>query len=303
MAAVNEEDMLEDFSTPVSKSVRGRKRKKNDTGEWGKMRDKSKKYKADGKTPRVACDHQEQNSAALCQASALTHDDIQGFFQRLYENKDKVKQDAFILNHITVSTPRRHRQRLDDTTRARPLQVKYKVRRQNKEVITVCQKTFMSVLGGINRYRVNRLARYYHTTGRQQQERRGGSRKTAKDREIDDSIVDWIKRYKCRESHYGRGKSVHSYLPPSLNLSKMWGAWKSDCQGNDKPIASFSKFKKIFYSHFNLGFGNPQQDVCSFCEKMRMKIKTEKVMLKKQELITQLRVHKLRSKKFYSLSA
>ncbi|KAJ8362733.1 hypothetical protein SKAU_G00115640 [Synaphobranchus kaupii] len=143
--------MLEDFSTAVSESARGGKSKENDTGERGKMRDKSKIYKADSKTPRVACEHHE-NSAALCQASVLTHDDVQGFFHRLYENKDKSKQDAFILNHIAVSTPRRHRPRLEDATRARPLQVKYKVRRRNEDVITVCQKAFLSVLGGISRY-------------------------------------------------------------------------------------------------------------------------------------------------------
>ncbi|KAJ8362732.1 hypothetical protein SKAU_G00115630 [Synaphobranchus kaupii] len=78
----------------------------------------------------------------------------------------------------------------------------------------------------------------------------------------------------------------------------MWRAWNSDCRENDKPVASFSKFKKIFYRRFNF---NPRRDVCSFCEKTRIEIKTEKVKLKKQELITQFRLHKLRAKRFNSL--
>lgn len=204
------------------------------------------------------------------------------------------------MRYIDVQLPVRERRRIQNSTRERPLQATYKVRKMNGDKVKVCQKSFMSILC-ISRFRVNRLARANHDNGKRFVERRGGSRKTYSDEEVDASITEWIKNYKCRESHYGRGKSVRSYLPPTLTISKMWRSWKNARSENGEKLASISKFKKIFYSRFNLGFGNPRQDVCSFCEQLRMKIRIESDSTKLQQLITEFRLHKRKAKSFYSL--
>ena len=67
-------------------------------------------------------------------------------------------------------------------------------------------------------------------------------------------------------SHYGRGKSKRIYLPPELNVVRMWRDWKKDRASKNCSISSLSKFKKHFYRDFNIGFGNPRSDVCSYCE-------------------------------------
>ena len=51
---------------------------------------------------------------------------------------------------------------------------------------------------------------------------------------------------------------------------------------------------------FNLGFGNPRTDVCSTCVKLKFTISATEDSEKKKDLVTELLVHKMRAKKFYS---
>ncbi|KAK5648380.1 hypothetical protein RI129_003272 [Pyrocoelia pectoralis] len=76
--------------------------------------------------------------------------------------------------------------------------------------------------------------------------------------------------------------------------------WKQFCnKHSDTKICSLSKFKKVFYTDFNLGFGNPHTDTCSTCKKFKVSIKNTKDIAEKGDLRTQYRLHKLRAKKFY----
>ena len=64
------------------------------------------------------------------------------------------------------------------------------------------------------------------------------------------------------------------------------------------PVA-YECFRKIFKFNFNLGFGSPKTDACSFCETVRNQIKAEKNTERKKSLMTDLVVHKKNS--FYDL--
>ena len=66
-------------------------------------------------------------------------------------------------------------------------------------------------------------------------------------------------------------------------------------------ISSLFKFKKIFYTKFNVGFGNPRTDVCSFCETQKKLIRKTFDMKLKAEEFAKYRLHKLRGKKCCSL--
>ena len=86
------------------------------------------------------------------------------------------------------------------------------------------------------------------------------------------------------------------YLSPELNVVKLWRNWKLHRNQDNMDISSLSKFKKIFYTKFNVGFGNPRTDVCSFCETHKKLIrKTFDMKLKAEEFKHCL--HKLRAKK------
>ena len=52
---------------------------------------------------------------------------------------------------------------------------------------------------------------------------------------------------------------------------------------------------------FNLGFGNSRTDVCLTCVKLKSTISATNDSEKKKDVVTELLVHKMRAKKFYSL--
>ena len=118
--------------------------------------------------------------------------------------------------------------------------------------------------------------------------------------EIRESICDHIESFKCRLSHYGPSKSIRSYLPPQMNIKVMWKMWKSKSQAQKQRVCAYEKYRQIFCGKFNLGFGNPRQDTCSFCVSKVAEMR-KRMCAAKQALITELRLHKLRAKKFFQL--
>lgn len=151
--------------------------------------------------------------------------------------------------------------------------------------------------------RIQRLARTHLSHGGKwfPTECRGGYRKSAVQIEISESIKEHIKSFSCRESHYGRNKGVRKYLPPELSIKRMYRMWKACRVADSKSVCHYEKYRTIFVTDFNLGFGNPREDVCSYCELLKLKIKAAAGGTKKQKLVTDYKLHKLKAKKFYSL--
>lgn len=54
----------------------------------------------------------------------------------------------------------------------------------------------------------------------------------------------------------------------------LFATW-SKTRSEKKPTNSLSKYQKIFANKFNLSFGHPRQDVCSFCTEQKVKINVE----------------------------
>ncbi|XP_072017397.1 uncharacterized protein [Amphiura filiformis] len=71
-------------------------------------------------------------------------------------------------------------------------------------------------------------------------------------------------------------------------------------QYNGTLDVKYKMYYNIFMTSFNLGFGNPRKDICSFCVKKKASIRIEQDRARKQELVTELLVHKVRSRQFYS---
>ncbi len=79
----------------------------------------------------------------------------------------------------------------------------------------------------IERKRAERLAKFFFNTGQVRKENRGGCHVNEDDIAQTNSIINHIKSLQCRESHYGRGKSVRKYLPPELNVHQLWILWET----------------------------------------------------------------------------
>lgn len=136
--------------------------------------------------------------------------------------------------------------------------------------------------------------------GEEMKEKRGGDRWKNKLSDKKQAVIDFIGKFKACESHYGRAKSQRLYLPSELNISKMWKMYNKATE--ERLQVNYIYFNRIFCNNFNIGFGSPAVDVCSYCERTKHLIKTQiGDTPKRAELTRELQVHKLRSKQFHLL--
>ena len=82
-------------------------------------------------------------------------------------------------------------------------------------------------------------------------------------------VIEHIKSFKGRKSHNGLHDSTRLYLPEELNISKMY---QSYCERYPNAKCSFEKYRKIFNTKFNIGFGCPRKDTCSTCDRFLAEI-------------------------------
>lgn len=202
----------------------------------------------------------------FCKASSLAR-----FFEEMYK-LPKSGQDAFLLRFMCCSSSKRRR--VKTVHRNRPVTVRYYIPNQSGQKLRVCAKAFIGV-ACVTADSLKRLARKCSESGGKMvlTEAGGGSRLNVRHKEVTASIIAHISSFKCRESHYSRGKSVHGYLPPTLSVKRMWKMWKNQRKKERKSVSSYQKYWDIFSKKFNLGFGSPRMDVCSQCESLRLRIK------------------------------
>lgn len=166
-------------------------------------------------------------------------------------------------------------------------------------MIPVCKKTFLDALM-IKADRVKGvLGRFYSSGGNHPTENRGGDHRSHQYEAKTLSVQWFIEKFKGQESHYCRSKTQRLYLPPGLNIRKMWRMYNNEREVDLQVKQGF--FRKIFNSKYNIGFENPRTDVCSTCISLQELIKNETDPAKKQEAMTQKRIHRLKYKAFYAL--
>lgn len=219
--------------------------------------------------------------------------EIRRFHQNFYNNLTKVEQDRFLIKYIEVNHIKRRR-----TTTGRynttSFRSKYFVPNGKMRLVPVCLDTFLKILN-VSRFRLNILSKRYYATGQLPSEKRGGDRKSNEYRPKKESVMSFLNKLKCTESHYCRSAvSSRMYLPSELNIKKLFSMY-------DGIPVKINYFRKIFNTEYNLGFGNPRTDVCSTCLQLGERIKTCRDLEDKKTLITELRVHKLRAKAFFHL--
>lgn len=208
-------------------------------------------------------------------------------------------QDNFILKHTKASPVSRRRPKTGARS-GKGFNVVYYARRRNN-IVPICRKTFLHILG-LKKGRVNGvISRNFMSMGASAQENRGGDRKKVKFSAQRRSVKDFIKKFKPLEIHYCRGSiKCRQYLSSDLSIAKMYRLYKDQAAPESMNVKA-SYFRRIFNTHFNIGFGSPRTDVCSTCLQLEEQIKHEKNENKKNELMINKRVHKLRARAFYDL--
>lgn len=236
------------------------------------------------------------------QCQTLSMRDVQAFHKSFYRKPDRSYQNNFVIQHVEIRNIKRRRPKQNkkpgDSVKAYKTQkrtTKYFVRNLNKTKVPVCLEAFKGILE-ISRFRINNITNQFHDDGIVK-DKRGGFRKAAEFSIKKSCIMKYIEKLNCVEGHYCRGKSNRKYLPSELTIKKLWKMYLSE--ERNVPVKE-SYFRKIFNCNYNLGFGTPRTDVCSTCLSLNERIKHETNDKTKNNLLIDLRVHKLRAKAFYN---
>ena len=154
---------------------------------------------------------------------------------------------------------------------------------------------------GVGRSRVVSILKYaWENNDNLRPECQGGKREKDGYSELKEEIRRHIQLFRCVQSHYGRYKTPHRrYLPSTLSVFKMYELFLEQYKGALQ--VKYSLYYTIFVEDFNLGFGSPKTDICSYCIAHETLLRQENNNDKKRIILTELLVHKARARKFYSL--
>lgn len=120
----------------------------------------------------------------------------------------KKNRRAFILMFRTSGPVKRRTG--PDTTSHHGLSATYKVRLDDKKVVTVCRDMFCAVLG-VSHSTVTRLLKHEHDMGEIKLENRGGDHKVKRYGAKLAAVVGFMKRLCARESHFTVGRRQRSF--------------------------------------------------------------------------------------------
>lgn len=232
------------------------------------------------------------------------------------ELKSYDEQNLYLFGLVTACPIKMRRSRKKDDIDAKYHDNSYRykviVSRNNSAVeVPVCVKAFVAI-HGITLRRVQTLQTSLKKYGQAPKDKRGkyihSHRKTSS--EVLQCVIDHIKSFKGRGSHYSKKKSDRVYLPESLNIKRMFELYKE----KGFPVVSYEFYRKVFNTKFNIKFGYPRSDTCSTCDKFQADKKVLDLELSEKSLSTEERstieeklkkltvdndVHKVKAETFY----
>ncbi|KAI4455666.1 dna-directed rna polymerases i ii and iii subunit rpabc2 [Holotrichia oblita] len=250
-------------------------------------------YSAKGLPVYPTCGHK----TVAFQCARLKMHDIQEFHKMFFASPNKMVQDAFILKYCNILPCKRRRPR-NQSHAPKQFHIQCYIRNHSKENVPVCQKAFLKVLG-ITKHRLGYVMKAFMATGKQPSEKRGGDHKSAKYKDKQDAVQQFINKLKCIESHYCRSETARMYLPSELSIKKLFRMYIT--QTTPDLVVKHSYFRHIFNTKYNLSFKTPRTDVCSQCLQFSERLKHETDPHIKSTIMTEKRIHKLRANAFFDL--
>ncbi|XP_045456339.1 uncharacterized protein LOC123666184 [Melitaea cinxia] len=220
--------------------------------------------------------------------------------QKIYDAHTKIEQDRRLSYMLRVSGTKRSRPVAKPKTKSRnakKFSVKYYIPVKQGKMMPVCAKFFQKLFN-VSQTRINSIAKGVFS-GEGVHERRGGNHKAHLYAQKKQAVIEFISKLEGSISHYNRLKSKRIYLPSTLSINKLYKIYNSQANENLKVKKTF--FATIFCTKFNIGFGTPAVDVCSYCKRMASAMRAETDTQKKNSLMHNLGAHKLRAKTFHKL--
>lgn len=211
-------------------------------------------------------------------------------------------QSAYLTGLISLCSVAQRRPRLpEDESVLRNSTFYYKVRVVRENLVVeeqVCKNAFVS-LHGLTRRRIETIQKSLQMSGSAPIDKRGThlNRKHKLGVETESKIFEHIKSFKARSSHYSPNKTKRIYLSADLNVKKMYGMFKDKFP---QVKASYETYRSVFCSKFNISFGHPRSDTCSFCDKLKVQIDACQEEQGIKGLMLQQKLHLAKAEVFYA---
>ncbi|XP_018493788.1 uncharacterized protein LOC108863745 [Galendromus occidentalis] len=267
---------------------------------WEKTQSKLKRHCGEGKTAFVDCSHAADSS--ICQANKLTQDDLQYVNSLMYQDADKVRQDAFITSFVGFESVQRRRPRAGSAdSRQRDYTAQYSIPvLRSQPAVRVCAASFRSIMG-VGAKGVHNLMKFKIEEKCSRPERRGGRRINEAHEEKKKLIREHIERFQCKDSHNARANAPkRQYLSSVLSVSKMHTMF---LESHPDSGVGYKTYYHTFASEYNLAFGHPRTDVCSTCVSFTEKLRVEQDEENRKLIVADQALHRSRAKKFHPSSS
>lgn len=192
------------------------------------------------------------------------------------------EQNEYLCGMITVYPVQQRRSRKSDKNLSKFHEGSYSYRVRITSMgemrdVPVCQKAFLA-LHGIKSKKLEVLQKSLKFSGVAPKDKRGthNTRPNKLSPDVRDCVIEHIKSFKGRQSHYSLKDSSKIYLPEDLNISKMHRMYLEKFPNFP---TSYESYRTIFMTTFNISFGYPRTDTCSICDEY---------LAKKKSLLTQI---------------
>ncbi|GFN96342.1 vitamin B12-dependent ribonucleotide reductase [Plakobranchus ocellatus] len=211
----------------------------------------------------------------------------QSFLDRFNALPSKNEQDAMLASVVNVMTIKQRRtRREEDAASLHSNSYRYFLT-INGERKHICFKVCLSTFD-ITKSRLERIQRSLTTTAMAplDQRKKHKNKPRAFDEEKFDSIINHIRSFRGRQSHYTLKDFKKLYLPEDLNLSKMYSLHLGDNPGQTCSRESYRQYitRRVFVEKLNVSFGYPRKDTCSTCDFLKAELSKDHPPEREREL-------------------
>lgn len=282
-------------SQDVTKKRKTRKRLSN-PDNW--QRNKIKRQRNSGKayTDWKGKERPEKKIKASCTCRLKCVEKINEerrsvIFKAFWDLKDINRQRDYISKYVQCNRKARNRKRKpedqeeqdehDNNSRRTFTYIYYLPTEISR--VQVCKIYFLNTLG-ISAQTVRTVFNKMSSAGNVTEDRRGKACKNSMlDESVKQSVRDHINMFQTIDSHYCRQKTERKYLPPTLNVSKMFTLYEEYClENNVIKKATEGMYRHIFTTEFNMSFFLPKKDLCDVCHKYENSLPEGKLIMEEE---------------------
>ncbi|XP_054270345.1 uncharacterized protein LOC128991468 [Macrosteles quadrilineatus] len=216
--------------------------------------------------------------------------DRQKEFEKFKSLGDYNAQNLYICNSVReVPKKRSYNSLIKTTGKARPKSCS-RIYSLNK--VVVCREMFAKTLL-LSTKRINTALSKFKSESLLDQRGKQAGWNTMSEEKLNEirKCIDAIPKY---TSHYRRGETSALFLPPEMNINKMYELYVDGRSQNE--VVSLSSFKKVFYTNYNLKFKSLKKDTCNKCDMFVAKLKSTQNEEEESKIQKEYDEHKLAAK-------